>query len=147
MNLPVALLIFSLALTILAPAGEKETNKFVSYGVSIGPGKVKPGAQGALLFTLTPVKGIHINMVPPVQFLLEPNKSVTLKGTPEMTKAKKSSYLDPKSPIKQKFTIAPSTTPGTIRVKGTLVYFYCSDGEGWCSKFKQPVELSLPVAK
>ncbi|MBI1808057.1 MAG: hypothetical protein HYR76_13540, partial [Ignavibacteria bacterium] len=78
----------------------------------------------------------------------EKNPAVTLSGKPELVgmKVDTSEYLDASKPIKQSFTLAKSTKAGSLSFKGTLTYFFCSDADGWCSRFKQPIDVTVTVA-
>ena len=49
--------------------------------------------------------------------------------------------------VKQQFQLSPGAPHGPVTLKGTLTYYFCSDKEGWCSKYKQPVEIALTVRR
>lgn len=97
-----------------------------------------------LIIYFKPVKGIHINLEPPVkltftsEFVLQKQKF----------KRTKDNYLDTTSPfifvlnLKNKKNIPDSLT-------ANLEYFYCSGEEGWCNKFTEELkfEIKLPASK
>ena len=119
------------------------------FSVRLEQSSLKRGATGALLLRLSPQKGIHINTVPPIAFTLDKSPGIALTGKLRYATVTvdTSVYIDTSETIRQSFTVAPSVNPGQQVLKGTLTYFYCSDAEGWCSKFKQPVEITMRVLK
>ncbi|MBI1803681.1 MAG: hypothetical protein HY033_07525 [Ignavibacteriae bacterium] len=124
-------------------------NKYVQYSAKVQQTPWKPGTTGTLLLKLTPQQGIHINTQPPIVVILDDSSSITLVGKPKFgtVKADTSVYLDASKAIRQSFTVARSAAPGPLLLKGTLTYFYCSDAEGWCSRFKQPISVTVTVVK
>lgn len=143
------IVVLSTFITQFSVAGDKPTpaNEYVKFELSLDQKKLKPGTNGQLLISLMPKKGIHINLQPPLDLMLEKNPAITLAGKPELARVRvdTSDYLDASKPIKQSFTLAKSAKKGSVTLKGTLTYFYCSDSEGWCSRFKQPINLTLTV--
>jgi hypothetical protein len=127
----------------VAPAGK--TNDYVTYSASVDRKQVAAGSSASLLFRLVPKKGIHINLDPPL--------SLTFDSLPPALKLdqikipKRKEYLDAAQPIVQPLRIAAAARPATLKLKGTLTYYYCSDAEGWCSRYRQPVELALTIVK
>lgn len=120
-------------------------NKYVTCRVSINKKSLKPGSTGKLLITLAPARGIHINLNPPIALLLDSSDSVTRKGSPEIPRKEK--FLDVAKAIKQAFVLSPASRPGIVTIRGTIIYYYCSDAEGWCSKFKQAIEMPIRVGE
>ncbi len=131
-------------------AGEKPptTNKYVKVDVAVQQKQLQAGATGQLLISVKPQKGIHVNIQPPLSITLDDDSATTLSGTMVFSTVKKDTLelLDPSKPIKQSFTLAKRIKPGTMVLKGSFVYFYCSDAEGWCSRFKQPFTIEVTVA-
>lgn len=136
------LLTSGLALSTTPPS---TGNKYVQCDVSVNSKKLKAGASGEILISLKPVKGIHINLTPPISLLID--SSSTLHSLDSIRIPKKEKYLDVTKQIRQSFTLAAGLKPGALSIRGTLVYYYCSDAEGWCSKFKQPIDLALTIVK
>ena len=97
------------------------------------------------MITFKPVEGIHINLQPALSFSLDSASLATLSGGLALPKG--GPYLNTSAPVMQRFTISGKARPGRLMLKGTLTYFYCSDKEGWCSRFKQPVEIALTVRR
>ncbi len=120
-------------------------NKFVRYKGGIDKLTFKRGAKGFLTFTLNPDKGIHINSDPAPSFVFDSTCGIAADGKLEVPKDEKTKFVSKKLPIKQGFLIPAGVTTGTVSIRGTLTYYYCSDAEGWCSRFKQPVEISVKV--
>ncbi len=101
---------------------------------------------GTLAFTFDPADGIHVNTNPPFELRLDKQSPFTVVGTPVFEKTDKE-YLDIATPLT--FSLAPKqgTAAGTYSVKGKLNYFFCSDAEGWCNRFVQPIDLTVTVGK
>jgi len=135
---------------LLAPGTTKETpseNKYVKVHISAVPETMKRSNEGELLVRFLPVDGIHVNADPPMEFRFDSTQILTLKGKPDFALDNDTGYLAITSPVRQKFVITRHTRPGEYIVKGAIVYYYCSDDEGWCTKFTQPVELPLKVTQ
>ncbi len=149
--------IHSIVLVLLFPAivpsqstsKKNIVNKYVSCRTTISRTSFKPGEIATLLVTLTPQKGIHINTVPPITFAANDSASVTLVGNLKYSTVNvdTSVFVKTSKPVTQSFSISKSAKPGSYVLKGTLTYFYCSDAEGWCSKFKQPIAITINVKK
>ena len=127
------------------PAGTSTPNEYVRLEVRPAMQSLRPGASGVIEFYFAPVDGIHINADPPVQFILDPGTALTLQGKTVVTTDAKTGYLSAGTPVKQAVTLGEGTRPGELKVRGTLVYFFCSDSEGWCNRQKEPVEFILLV--
>lgn len=128
--------------------GSTPVNKYVEYSATLKQDKLKPGGSGKLLIALKPQRGIHINLDPPLSVILDSSVALASSGKIEIPKMKREKFLDPRKPISVPFVLAQSLTPGSrVTLKGTLIYYYCSDAEGWCSRFKQPVEIQCTVVK
>jgi hypothetical protein len=147
MKLPTIALLAALLAFAPASAGTLRLtgNKSVTVTVTLKDTLVAPGATADLAFLLQPVDGIHINLQPALDFKLDTASRAALAGGLILPKG--SPYLNTSAPVVQRFQIPKDAKPGPITLKGTLVYFFCSDKEGWCSKFKQPVEIALTVRR
>ena len=124
---------------------DQSKNKFVSYHVTANQSSFKTGSKGTLLFDLQPQKGIHINIQPAPSFSIDTTSGFTSAGNLEIIKDSSTGFLSKQKPIKQSFLVPHNTKTGKATVRGVLTYYYCSDAEGWCSRFKQPVELTIEV--
>jgi hypothetical protein len=120
-------------------------NQYVKYAGKLSAASLKPGASGNLLVSLKPAKGIHINLKPALSVRFDSLSEVRPNGDPEIPK--KGEYLDAAGNIRIPIIVPASFKSGTASLKAELTYYYCSDAEGWCSRFKQPIELSLTVGK
>jgi len=127
--------------------GEKPapSNEYVKFSSKLSSSSLKPGASGHLLVSLKPVKGIHINLKPAMSVRFDSLSEVRPNGDLEIPK--KGEYLDAAGNIRIPIIVPASRTPGNAVLRAELTYYYCSDAEGWCSRFKQPIELSLTVKK
>ena len=131
--------------TVIGGDNPPTKNSFVASSVSLKQKKIKAGTEGELLITLTPKKGIHINLDPPLSVKLDSSDAVSSIGKPFIPK--KDTIFDTSKPIRFPFTVSKNVKPGNITIQGILTYFYCSETDGWCSKFKQPLVVKLTVVK
>jgi hypothetical protein len=107
----------------------------------------KPGETGEITITIAPSEGFHVNANPPVELRLEGEKKVLLKGSLSQVTDKSNGYLSTRSPIRQSIYVPSTTKPGFHVLKGTVTYYYCSDAEGWCQRFRQAITLSFTVTQ
>ena len=138
-----------LALSTSVFAGDEASkgNTYVTSTITLKSKAMKPGSKGQVLITLKPEKGIHININPPIDVKFDSNGIVDSRGKLEVPRSKKTDYLDDTAPIRQFFTLKKKIKQGTMTIKGVLTYYFCSDAEGWCTKFKQPFDLAVTVKK
>lgn len=122
-------------------------NDRVDFRATLAEKSLKPGAQGTLLVSLVPKKGIHVNLIPPISITFDSTSVISDIGKIEIPKSSKPEYLEPTKPIRLSFSLSARAKNGPITLRGTVTYFFCSDAEGWCSKFKQPFEVSLKIVK
>jgi len=132
--------------TQVGVAGESSTkNVDVQVSVALADSTISFGKTGIILVTFTPADDIHVNAVPPVEFSLRSARAFRLSSKPTQIADKESGYLLTRSPVAQPFRLSKSVPPGVYRMAGTVVYFYCSDIEGWCRKHVEPVECFVKV--
>jgi hypothetical protein len=129
-------------------AGESErSNKFVAVDVSLERASLKPGQQSELRIEFTPIDGIHVNVDPPIEITIQQKRTFLFSGKSTQPVDKMSGYLSTAEPVRQRFSVSKKTQPGKHLLKANIVYYFCSDDEGWCRKFTLPVELQLTVEK
>jgi hypothetical protein len=125
--------------------GGNGSNSSVQFSVTAEQMKLAPGGAGTLIFTLHPKAGIHINLEPGLTITTDSSSGVTLYGKPKIPLEGQTNYLDAAKPIRQSFRMPAHASSDTLTVSGTLTYYYCSDAEGWCSRFKQPFSLQIRI--
>lgn len=147
MKLPTIALLAALLAFAPALAGTLRLtgNKSVTLTVTLKDTLVAPGATGEIAIQFQPVEGIHINLQPALDFKLDTASRAALTGTLVLPKG--APYLNTSAPVLQRFQVPKDAKPGPLALKGTLTYFYCSDKDGWCSKYKQPLEFALTVRR
>lgn len=139
--------VFVLAILAPFPSGtldEKTSNDKVEVEFNIKQKEFRSGETGYFLISFKPKKGIYITTDPPFEFTFDTLKQFFSISKAVFVKDGKG-YLKAQQSVRQHFLIAKGTPSGSYKVKGTLIYYYCSDDEGWCSRIKQPVELALTV--
>ena len=89
-------------------------------------------------------EGYVINRIPPIQLKLEAVEGLTLTETNLVSPSQ-----DPKS-TDEYYVVVPTfdvvveaSTAGTYEIPATLVYFFCSKADGFCSR--QVVDTAVPV--
>lgn len=143
-------LVFLLLISIVSlVAGDKPStqNKYVTCTVSLEKQSVRAGATAYLLISFKPQKGIHINSKPPLQVFFDSTSFVAHVDSLILPQSKKPDLLETSTAVKVPVRLSNHIQEGNITLRGTLTYFYCSDAEGWCSKFKQPFEVTLHITK
>ena len=142
--------VFLLIFTAFQPGlsiEKAKSNEFVSFQIKLKEKSLKPGSSATVLISLQPKKGIHINLEAPTSIKLDSTEIVKATGNLLLPKDPKGKYLDVSKHIQQAISISKNAKPGIVTIKGVFTYFYCSDIEEWCSKFKQPFELTAKISK
>ncbi len=145
MKILVYLIVACSFLSFAKTDAERSENEYVDVTITLKPNEIKSGGNAQLIVTFKPQKGIYINLDPPIEIRLE--KDYATIGKIEIPKTKDGDYLNTQKPVKQNFKLKKNLQTGTYILKGQLVYFYCSDAEGWCSRFKQPIQLNISIIK
>jgi hypothetical protein len=139
---------FLLLATFVFARGEKPAeNQYVKFSASIRDKHLRPGTTTGLVVRLKPVRGIHINGRPPVEIKIDSSSTISSVGKIDVPRDSSTGFIDPHRPVTVPITLSKNLKPGLMTVKGTLTYYYCSDAEGWCSRFKQPVEFTITIVK
>lgn len=127
-------LIFAFTLLIFLPyKPQSKTNIYVLSSFKLE--KIKPDKL-TLIIDLKPAIGIHINSEPKPEIKFnEPVEVLSIK----FDKTEKN-YIDTQKPIIVELKIK---TQGIKSLSGKFTYFYCSDDEGWCSKFVESFKVKL----
>lgn len=137
----------TLAVLLLSAHLFAAENQYVKCTIAVKPKVLKRGAQGTLVVTLLPKSGIHINLTPSPVVTLDSMAGIAAAGQPAIPKMSGKPYLNPSKPITQPFRLGVSAKGDTANIRGTLTYFYCSDSEGWCSRYKQPIDLKVAIGR
>ena len=143
MRIPTLLLLTAALFTGRLIAGgpeDKGSNASVQFTVSAAR------TGHTLLFTLRPKKGLHINLEPGMMITADSAGGVFLAGQPQIPTDTSTHYLDQSAPIRQQFRLSKPAAGDSVTVTGSMTYYYCSDTEGWCSRFKQPFSLKVRSA-
>jgi hypothetical protein len=136
-----------LLIAALAPGEGKVSNDLVGLDVGLRQSQLKPGETGQVIISFKPKKGIHVTTDPPFEFSIDTLGHFFSVGDKAEFVTDTKGYVNPSRPVRQPFIVSRDTPAGTYEVKATLIYYYCSDNEGWCSRFKQPVRFSVKIAK
>ncbi|MGE5316193.1 MAG: hypothetical protein ACM3Q4_15980 [Acidobacteriota bacterium] len=129
--------------TAASPAPAPATQSHVTIDIK-SPQALKAGAQGTLQVMFKPNKGIHINADPAIDIVPEKNSVIASIGAIVPSKDKHG-YVDPSKPVRVSAAISPSAPKGAQTVKLKVVYFLCSDAEGWCNRDEQTIDVRVTV--
>ena len=124
--------------------GDPPSNPYVKVQTKLTKFPLPPGGEGEIQFTLTPAEGIHVNADPAPAFVLDSGTVVEVRGTPRWSK-RDDTTLSPIEPVRQKIVIASDARAGVHRIVGTFTYYYCSETEGWCMRYREAVRLTVNV--
>jgi hypothetical protein len=141
----------SLALVALAPTvALAATPEHVRVAASF-EAPAKRGGNGAVVVTLSPKEpGIHVNEQPAPRLKLDGETVLVDKQAPRPKSSltfdpDTATYLDPEIPVRFPVAFAPKAPKGSQHVSATVIYFYCSQTEGWCRRGVTPVEVGVNV--
>ncbi len=109
-----------------------------------GPAVMKIGAASDVQIFFRPKKGIHINYDPSPEVEAAKHSVAAAVGTPKAAKDAKD-YLDTSKPLVVPVTLGAGAPKGRQTLKLRVVYFLCSDADGWCNRDEQTVEISVTV--
>ncbi len=143
----VSLAVFFVSTMVFSGEPAPVTNPWVQASFRFSPAKVRAGSTTELRISLKPRKGIHIVVQPPIDVKIDTNSSIASAGKVIVPVAADTEHLDTTTPLRVSIALAKNAGTGTVSVKGTLIYYYCSDAEGTCNKFKQPLDLRLKVVR
>ena len=127
--------------------GSVQENAHVRFEIRLASTSLTRGGTGEIILSLIPNEGIHINTDPAMEFEFEKQSSVHFLGITSLPANAKTGYLNAEQPIKYSFALDKNISRGKHSIKGTVRYFFCSDTEGWCNRFVQPIELRYTVTR
>ena len=143
----------TLALLLLLAAGTAESGgprHFDVAGSFVPP--AKPGAHGAIAVTFTARDpDVHVNEEPAPRIKLDLGQTALVDKQPPMPKSvpvyepETARYLDLTKPVRFPVAIAGNAPRGPQTVKASVVYFYCSQREGWCRRGTTDVEFTVDI--
>ncbi len=109
-----------------------------------GPAVMIAGTAANVQIFFHPKKGIHINFDPSPEVETAKHSIAAEVGTLRATKDAKD-YLDARKPVVVPVTLSAGTPKGKQTLKLRVVYFLCSDADGWCNRDEQTVDLTVTV--
>jgi hypothetical protein len=136
-------------LLVLLPALLHAAVRHFEVAASYVPAK-KPGGEGKVAVTFQPLDpDVHVNESPAPRLKLELTQAVLVDRQPpapgnvpdyDPSTAK---YIDLSAPVLFPVAIAKGAPKGDQVVKGSVVFFYCSQRENWCRR--GTAEIDIPV--
>jgi hypothetical protein len=109
------------------------------------PSKAYTAGSGTdLKIYFRPHKGIHINLDPAIDITVGKNSVAATVGKISASKDAHG-YLDAARPVVVSLTPSPDAPKGKRTLTLRVVYFLCSDAEGWCNRDEQSLDIPLTV--
>jgi hypothetical protein len=122
-------------------------NPYVGVVIRLSGDTLKAGMAAHLTAMFAPVDGIHITVDPPLSFSMKTNNVLRISGTPVADTSKETGYLEHTSAVMQRVIVQPGAGAGAHSVSGELLYYYCSDREGWCRKSVEPFTVTATIVE
>lgn len=119
------------------------TERDIRIAYTSDPDTLKPGDAGTLLISFIPRKGFHVNAVPPMSVKFDSLSPAELRDSLNIPQDTSTGYLNTAESVRQPFALKKDLKPGKAEIPGTLIYYYCSDTEGWCRREKE--SFTIPV--
>jgi hypothetical protein len=139
-----------LLLVVVSPALLMAAVRHFEVAASFVPAK-KAGGNGSVAVVFQPLDpDLHVNESPAPRLKLELTQAVLVDKQPpapgnvpdyDPSTAK---YLDLGKPVLFPVAIARRAPKGDQVVKGSVVFFYCSQRENWCRR--GTAEIDIPVS-
>jgi hypothetical protein len=137
---------FSFFLVHALPAHSQPTPSDVMVSISVSLDQPSAGGKGTVAMTLTPGKDLYIKANPAPEFTPDTAGAFRVASALRFMKTS-DGHLDTHHPLAFDFSIPDGTPAGTYRLTGTLRWFLCSDGEGWCRMDRRTMSVQFVVAR
>jgi hypothetical protein len=144
MNRPATVVLLALLLAPGASAGGADT-LYVRTEAALARAVLAPGEKVDIRFRFTPADDIHVNADPPVAVRLDSSAAWRMEGAPLAAVDARTGFLDTSLPVRQPLALARSAPRGETTLKGEVIFYYCSDTEGWCRRAVAPFALAVRV--
>jgi hypothetical protein len=135
----------TLLIALVAASGPRYFDVMASF---VAP--ARPGGTGSIAVTFAALNpDVQIDEEPAPRLKLDLGQSVLVDkqlAAPKTTAAYDpvtARYLDLKKPVQFPVELATGAPRGPQTVKASVVYFFCSQREGWCRRGS--AELDVPV--
>lgn len=138
--------LFTILLMLIAAPKSNDTSgkEDVTVDCHLDKQELSIGRSGVLVISFEAKKGIHITTDPEMELYLDTLDAVFRLAKLEYRKNPKD-YIDLGKPVRQHFKIAKNAAIGRSVLRGTLVYYFCSDDEGWCTRKTYSFDLPLTI--
>ena len=127
-----------------ASAGGSDT-LYVRTEATLAQAVLAPGGIAEIRVRFTPADDIHVNVDPPVAVRLDSSAAWRTAGAPVASVDTRTGFLDASLPIRQPVALDPGAARGETTLKGEVIFYYCSDTEGWCRRAVAPFALAVRV--
>ena len=101
------------------------------------------GERTEIRFTIVPPAGIHVPDFPLPEFRPDSSCPAAIEGDPILDRQSGGGAVV----IRQTVIIDKGAAAGRQALRGILVYYYCSDAEGWCRRAKKGMMFPMTVTR
>ncbi len=136
---------------VLLPALLSAAVRHFEVAASFVPAK-KPAGDGRVAVTFQPLDpDVHVNESPAPRLKLDLTQAVLVDKQPPAPSnvpdydPSTAKYLDLTKPVLFPVAISRSAPKGDQVVKGSVVFFYCSQRENWCRRGTAEIEIPVTV--
>lgn len=140
----------SFSLLLLLAAGSAGPRHF-DVAASFVPPEKAGGAGAIAVRFASRDPDVHINEEPAPRLKLDLEQVVLVDKQPPAPKTvpvydpETARYLDLGKPVRFPVAFAPNAPRGPQTVGASVVYFYCSQREGWCRRGTADLEVAVTV--
>jgi hypothetical protein len=152
---PVVLLLLltgGFAALALAGGAPKPPAMPAKIEVDVAPEEVAPGGRAQVTVKLEPIAGVRINRYPQITLKVAARDGLVRAGevtvgntTPPPPDKMSTNYFETVDPLKLDLDLDESAPPGSHKVAGQLIYYYCVKASGFCAPKKTSVEIPIEV--
>lgn len=128
-------------------ATEDDTERYATVQITTSMDSARTGQLIELVVNFSTEKDIHITSEPALEFTLRNTPWLRRHGKLIQTVDTANGYLITSSPARQKFLISKNAPLGKQKIEVNIVYYLCSDPEGWCRKFQEAISLGITVTR
>jgi hypothetical protein len=105
------------------------------------------GGEAEVRLTLVPPPGIHIPDEPLPEVRFDSASYAETEGSPTLDRHAGESAGTGAIIVRQTIAVRKEAPRGRQVLHATLVYYYCSDGDGWCVRTRKRIDFPMMVAR
>jgi hypothetical protein len=135
------------ALAAAAPAASGSEH----VGLAASLERKASGGEADVVVRFMPLDApIHVNADPAPRLTLDAEQRVLdesqrLPPPPPRAAFPNGRYVDTQAGVRFPVRVSRTAPPGRHTLRASVLYFYCSQAEGWCRRAHDEVELSVTI--